>query len=213
MKRRMIVSIFSVTFLLMFGIGTAFSATVGIREVGTEATEIWVEPCTDFTVELYLELSSTEETAIADSGIGGWYVDIIWDDLVGLTGYDSFYDLKVTDPSTGASPVFEWVGATGSRLWIDGFLGIDDDPFKTSHVLALLDLHCLGFGDTDLIAVNTFDTDNFFLLTDTYDDYLEDLTTVIYQGITIHQTPIPASVLLLASGLLALFGISRRRRR
>ncbi len=204
---------------LLLGSGTAFSATVSITGTSGE-TELWVPAGTQFDVQLYLYLDSAEEEAITSNGITGitgFTIDIQWDELVSLIEapetnytYIEYYDADVTNPHGEPRPVpsLPWVGNT---LELYGYKF--SDPFTTSHELAILRLVCNGAGDTDLIPYPhhtvTTELGNF----GTNDPYifLENVTTVDYQGLTIHQTPIPPAIFLLGGGLLGLLGIRIRK--
>jgi hypothetical protein len=199
-----------------FGIGTAFSALVGIRDTATDATEIWVEPCTFFEVELFLELSGAESTSIASNGITGFTVDIIWDELVGLVSFTkgSGYESMTGGNPTPNLPNDEW---TGAKLELAGYTPTAGSNITQSHVMGTFNLHCLNPGDTTLVPEGHFsnpDT-NWGLADNT--SWLEDVLSpgsgvsgVTYEGITIHQTPLPPAILLFGSGLIGIFGVRRK---
>ncbi|UCF90175.1 MAG: PEP-CTERM sorting domain-containing protein [Desulfobacterales bacterium] len=198
--------------LALFGIlrvGTAFAAIDGISDLDGN-TEITIKPSTTFEVKLFLEFSEAERAAIAGNGITGFTVDIQWDPMVELVGFakgPGYTFVDVLDNDTAAAPVAPWVG---NQLNLQGYnFGL---PLDENHLLETFTLHCLAPGDTVLLPFGHFpvsdDLANFGLADATF---LENLAQLDYQGITIHQTPIPSTILLLGGGLLGLIGLRRRR--
>ena len=82
-----------------------------------------------------------------------------------------------------------------------------EPAISDDHIIAILTLHCIGLGWTDLIPRGTIPVPFNFALAD--GTYLDD--KIEFQGISINQVPIPGTLLLLGSGLFALYGIYRRR--
>ena len=197
--------------------GTAFSATVGLRAQDPVTLE-WVDeitivPCTTFNAELYLDLEATETDLIANNGIIGYTVDVIWDPLVGLKDWvngSSYNFVDVIDVDTGVSPVVpDWAGR---ELELSGY--IFGPAVTTSHVMETFTLHCLAPGVTWLTPEGHFvDPVNFGLESlETLEQVLADNDqTLEYKPLRINQVPIPGALLLMGSGLLGLIGIRWRK--
>ena len=215
MRNRLLVLLSSVALVTCLAAAPAFSATVGIREADSKATEIWVKPCTNFAVEVFIDLSADETAAIVDTnhgGIVGATIDVLWDPLVELLDWaksDNYDGVDVKDAATGNPPVNPWVG---DKIEMDAY-NIFGTPNEGSHVIETLFLHCLFPGDTELMTLPHF-TEGAnqvnIALASTLD--LSCVTPVCFEGIVIHQTPIPSTLLLLGSGA-ARIGLGRRRMR
>lgn len=180
--------------------GSAFSATIGLRPVDpgilTPQGYIEVPLCTSFDVELYFEGLSALE--LGENGLVAMGLTIDWDPLVtfedGVNAGELWSSMSFTQ---GSGPVID--------MYAD--VAADKSPISQDHIIAILSLHCIGLGWTELIPRGTIPVPyNFALADGTYLD-----AEIDFQGISINQVPIPGTLLLLGSGLFALYGIYRRR--
>lgn len=192
------VSVFCMAMVFLVSVASASSILhMDIEGYATGIDEITLNPCDDFIVHLCI-------TDVPDPGLTSWSHDIEMDGPV------EFVDFQASSAWDAYDGVVE-----GSSLEMYGldFTGISGSTV----LLADITFHCLGVGTALLtqgwhfpIAQNfvlgngsVLDTGMGFPETSSFDP----LT------ITINQVPIPATVLLLASGLVGLYGISRRRRK
>jgi hypothetical protein len=203
---------FLIVLSAFFLAGVASAATVGVRDVDTGASEIWVQPGDLFEVELFIDFEVNELPVLAEYGVTGVTVDIVWDSLVDY--------ISSSAPNYTFADVLDSRDAVGKVKFQAYNFGA---PITTSHTIASLDVRCLGPGDTVLMAspglVVDKETGNFgagivFLEHELASALSMDLSqTIIYEGLLIHQTPIPSTILLLGGGICALLGSGRRKNR
>ncbi|MFH1147390.1 MAG: hypothetical protein V1736_06745 [Pseudomonadota bacterium] len=208
--KRIIPAIIMSAALVLVLFGTTLAATVGLRDQNG-ASEIWVKPCTVFEVDLYLDLTSNEIGMLSQNldGLTGYSIGILWDPLVELTGLAKGDRWSILDPKkSNGDPLVVPPSWCGDRITLYGYnFGA---PIAQSNTFATLTLHCLAPGDTALVPRESIP--DFSLALASFQD-LTDITTVNFQPILIHQTPVPGALLLLGSGVAGLIGLRRRFRK
>ena len=190
--------------LFMASIGTATAQSSSVT-LSLETSSLIVDPCTYFDVDLVVSGLGD----YAPHSVGDFDIDILYDPT--LMEFDSYVlgsflgdvdwfeadDWSLGDPSgTGAIDLAEV-----SYLWPMELNLMQPSEF----ILAELTFHCLGAGVSDI----SIDGSDPYL---TLGNELGNMFDVITLGepLTISQTPEPATMLLLGTGLLGLAGFRRK---
>jgi hypothetical protein len=198
-------------------VNTASAATVGLRQAGTDLNEIWVLPGDSFTVELFIDFDPEELALPIFSGANG---------IVGATidiEFDSFVDYTPLTFVKGTGWTFGDVTDVGGKLDIIMYnFGI---PIAADNIIATLDFVCLAPVDSIISAMEHYapSLSSNFGFSDSITNLEEALANglnkdiadaIIYDSLTVHQSPIPipSSLLLLGGGIFALLGITRRKK-
>jgi hypothetical protein len=211
MTKRLTIVLFSFLLVLAFSTGTAFSATVGLRPVDSsllnQQDQIEVPVSTVFQFDLFFTgfLQDFTNTS-ASNGLTDFTINILWDPLI---------ELRSVTPASNFTGGFFTVTPTPnetlptipSSVFLGG--GIGSTAFNTDEfVLATLEVHCAGFGFTELLTEQWFSGSFNWAL---QNGETLDETSLNYAGIGINQVPIPSTILLLGGGLAALMGLRRRK--
>jgi len=193
MKKKCLLFI-SFFIVLVFWTSTAISALVYFKYEGKPVTEITVDPCQEFTLELWIDGVPT-----GHGGLPTWLVDIQIDPLVEYVEHAPLtypYSVTKIDPYSAQEPAIAFYG------W-----DISWEPPDGSFQLASITFHCLAPGITHIIPMEHFGlaAGDFVM----GDDYLLD-NELTFQGVKVTQTPIPTTLLLLGSGIIGVIGLRRK---
>lgn len=156
-------------------------------------SDIEVPVCTIFEVDLLADISESD-------AISGWGLDLLWDPT--QMNLDSFII------GTGWTPPSP--GTTDDGL--AGFLPLSFPPadpvWGNNTLLATFKFHCLNVGFSTLdLAVTPGDLTEGFILAAT-----GDFADWDYTPANITQTPEPATLFLVGTGLAGLAAIRRRKK-
>ena len=180
--------------VLVFWTSTAISALVYFQYEGEPVTEITVDPCQEFTLDLWIEDVPTEH-----EGLPTWLVDIEIDPLVEYVEHAPLtypYSVTKIDPYSATEPAIAFSG------W-----DISMEPPDGSFQLASITFHCLAPGITHIIPMEHFGSDaGDFVMGD---NFLLD-NELTFQGVKVTQTPIPTTLLLLGGGIIGVIGLRRK---
>jgi hypothetical protein len=206
---RVVLFLITAPFLAVMA-GSVSAAVIGLRPVGLDPSaiigpnEIRILPSAEFTVELFFEdMKAPPPIVTPGRSLVGYTLGVEWDPLIDLRGVGSG-DWQIVD----SKPVSADLPVAGldmpERLQLTGFdfAGIADD-----NIMATLLLYCSGAGKSVLTPEGWFDQEINFSMDN---GVFVNEQFIDYQSLTVHQVPIPASVLLLGSCLACLLSFRRK---
>jgi hypothetical protein len=181
-------------------VSPAFSAIVGLKAHDTGLSTITVAPSSTFQVDLYI--SGLTALDLGTNGLVGFTMAIESNSLIAFQSFTPSALWSPVDITPSLGP-----NVTSNLFKINGYAS--GDSISSDNTIGTFTLQCLGLGQTVLNPKGQFAGLFNWALADA--SFLD--SSITYQSVTVNQTPIPAAVWLLGSGLVGLVALRRRMKK